>query len=71
VRSLIDFLESQITQAVAGSDTDKVLTFYITGAVSFLLAYTFSLKSKTGGIMDITSLIIFLAIGALAGLLET
>jgi uncharacterized membrane protein YeaQ/YmgE (transglycosylase-associated protein family) len=31
------------------------------------LAYTFSLKSKTGGIMDITSLIIFLAIGALAG----
>lgn len=26
---------SQITQAVTGSDTDKVMTFYITGAVSF------------------------------------
>jgi hypothetical protein len=25
---------SQITQAVTGSDTDKVMTFYIAGAVS-------------------------------------
>jgi uncharacterized membrane protein YeaQ/YmgE (transglycosylase-associated protein family) len=31
------------------------------------LAYTFLSNNKTGGIMDITSLIIFLAIGALAG----
>jgi uncharacterized membrane protein YeaQ/YmgE (transglycosylase-associated protein family) len=31
------------------------------------LAYSFSSKAKTGGIMNITSLIIFLAIGALAG----
>jgi len=28
---------SQITQAVTGSDTDKVMTLYITGAVSFVV----------------------------------
>lgn len=28
---------SQITQAVTGSDTDKVMTFYITGAVGFVV----------------------------------
>lgn len=28
---------SQVTQAVTGSDTDKVMTFYITGAVSFFV----------------------------------
>lgn len=28
---------SQITQAVTGSDTEKVMTFYITGAVSFVV----------------------------------
>lgn len=28
---------SQITQTVTGSDTDKVMTFYITGAVSFVV----------------------------------
>ena len=28
---------SQITQAVTGSDTDKVMTLYITGAVSFFV----------------------------------
>ena len=28
---------SQINQAVTGSDTDKVMTFYITGAVSFFV----------------------------------
>lgn len=28
---------SQITQAVTGSDTDKVMTFYIVGAVSFFV----------------------------------
>ncbi len=28
---------SKITQAVTGSDTDKVMTFYITGAVSFFV----------------------------------
>lgn len=32
---LSDSLSSQITQAVTGSDTDKVMTFYIAGAVSF------------------------------------
>jgi uncharacterized membrane protein len=28
---------SQITQAVTGSDTDKVMSFYIAGAVSFVV----------------------------------
>ena len=28
---------SQVTQAVTGSDTDKVMTFYIVGAVSFFV----------------------------------
>lgn len=28
---------SQITQAVTGSDTDKVMTFYIAGAISFVV----------------------------------
>ena len=28
---------SQITQAVTGSDTDKVMAFYITGAVSIVV----------------------------------
>ncbi|MBU0681633.1 MAG: DUF3185 family protein [Proteobacteria bacterium] len=28
---------SQITQAVTGSDTDKVMTLYLTGAVSFVV----------------------------------
>jgi hypothetical protein len=28
---------SQITQALTGSDTDKVMTFYISGAVSLVV----------------------------------
>lgn len=28
---------SQITQAITGSDTDKVMIFYITGAISFIV----------------------------------
>ena len=28
---------SQVTQAVTGADTDKVMMFYITGAVSFFV----------------------------------
>lgn len=28
---------SQVTQAVTGSDTDKVMTYYIFGAVSFVI----------------------------------
>jgi len=36
---------SQITQTVTGSDTDKVMTFYITGAVSFVVGiYLFTKK---------------------------
>lgn len=36
---------SQLTQAVTGSDTDKVMTFYITGAVSFVVGiYLFAKK---------------------------
>ena len=30
-------VESQVTQAVTGSDTDKVMTLYIMGAVSFFV----------------------------------
>ncbi|MBE0514176.1 DUF3185 family protein [Sulfurimonas sp.] len=32
---------SQVTQAVTGSDTDKVMTFYIAGAVSFVVGLYF------------------------------
>jgi hypothetical protein len=28
---------SQVTQAVTGADTDKVMTYYIFGAVSFIV----------------------------------
>lgn len=35
---------SQITQAVTGSDTDKVMTFYIAGAASFVVGLFLSLK---------------------------
>ncbi|SIS90372.1 DUF3185 family protein [Neptunomonas antarctica] len=42
---LSDSVESQLTQAVTGSDTDKVMTFYITGAVSFFIGlYLFTKK---------------------------
>jgi hypothetical protein len=30
---------SKLTQVVTGSDTDKVMMFYITGAVSFVVGY--------------------------------
>jgi len=34
---------SQITQAVTGADTDRVMSYYITGAVSFFVGlYLFS-----------------------------
>ncbi len=36
---------SQLTQAVTGSDPDKVMKFYITGAVSFFVGmYLFKKK---------------------------
>jgi hypothetical protein len=35
---------SQITKAVTGSDTDKVMTFYIAGAVSFVVGIFLSIK---------------------------
>jgi hypothetical protein len=36
---------SQITQAVTGSDTDKVMTFYISGAAGFVVGlYLFAKK---------------------------
>lgn len=34
---LSDSLSSQVTQAVTGSDTDRVMTFYIAGAASFVV----------------------------------
>lgn len=36
---------SQITQAVTGSDTDKVMTFYIAGAVSFVVGIYLFVKN--------------------------
>ena len=36
---------SQISQAVTGSDTDKVMTFYITGAVSFVVGIFLFIKN--------------------------
>lgn len=35
---------SQITWVVTGSDTDKVMTFYIAGAVSFVVGIYLFLK---------------------------
>jgi hypothetical protein len=35
---------SKITQAVTGSDTDKVMTFYIGGAVSFVVGIYLAMK---------------------------
>ena len=35
---------SQITQAVTGSDTEKVMTFYITGAISFVVGIYLFIK---------------------------
>ena len=35
---------SKITQAVTGSDTDKVMTFYITGAVSIVVGIYLFIK---------------------------
>ncbi len=37
-------LESQVTQAVTGSDTDKVMTLYIMGAVSFFVGIFLLIK---------------------------
>lgn len=34
---LSDSVSSQITQALTGSDTDKVMSYYIFGAVSFVV----------------------------------
>ena len=36
---------SQITQAVTGSDTDKVMTFYIGGAASFVVCIYLFIKN--------------------------
>jgi uncharacterized protein (DUF697 family) len=33
---LSDSVGSEVTQAVTGSDTDRVMTYYILGAVSFV-----------------------------------
>ena len=36
---------SQITQAVTGSDTDKVMTLYISGAVGFVVGLYLFVKN--------------------------
>ena len=38
-------VSSQITQVVTGSDTDKVMMFYISGAVCFVVGIFLSVKS--------------------------
>jgi hypothetical protein len=38
-------VESQVTQAVTGSDTDKVMTLYIMGAVSFFVGIFLFIKT--------------------------
>lgn len=41
---LSDSVESQITHAFTGSDTDKVMSFYIGGAVSFVVGLLLVVK---------------------------
>lgn len=42
---LSESVGSQITQAVTGADTDKVMTYYIAGAISFVVGlYLFAKK---------------------------
>ena len=42
---LSESVGSQITQAVTGSDTDKVMTLYIAGAASFLVGMYLNTRS--------------------------
>jgi hypothetical protein len=35
---------SQLTQAVTGADTDKVMTYYIAGAISFVVGVYLSTR---------------------------
>ena len=42
---LSDSVESQLTQVVTGSETDKVMTFYIAGAVSFVVGIYLFIKN--------------------------
>lgn len=41
---LSDSLGSRITQAITGSNTDKVMTLYISGAASFVVGVYLILK---------------------------
>jgi hypothetical protein len=42
---LSDSVGSQITQAVTGSEPEKVMTLYITGAVSFVVGLYLFIKN--------------------------
>lgn len=42
---LSESIGSEITQAVTGSETDKVMTLYIAGAASFVAGLYLSIKS--------------------------
>lgn len=42
---LSDSVGSQITEAVTGADTDRVMTYYITGAVSFFVGIYLFIKN--------------------------
>lgn len=37
-------VESQLNQALTGADTDKVMTLYITGAISFVVGLFLFIK---------------------------
>jgi phosphate/sulfate permease len=41
---LSDSIGSQITEAVTGADTDKVMTYYISAAVSFVVGMYLFIK---------------------------
>ena len=41
---LSDSVESQLTEVITGADTDKVMIFYITGAISFVVGLFLFIK---------------------------
>ncbi|NOR56905.1 MAG: DUF3185 family protein [Sulfurimonas sp.] len=41
-----DSVASQLTQAITGSDTDKVIAFYIAGVISMLAGLFVFLKNR-------------------------
>ena len=62
-----DSAGSQLTHINTGSDTDELIScIFLLRSVFYVGIYLFQ-TVKTGDFMDISSLLIFLAIGAIAG----